>query len=323
MTHLKLLKNQVLSTEGVNQNCAFLIFKGTLNIDGYFFPASQLINSANLFSDTVSDHNATIESKDAEVFVINKNDLEAVLNPNFLEYLRDQVKIGAGQTLSLKDIKFGPELGKGNYSQVVKAYSCKGKYAIKCVAKSITKQMPVYPMLKNEKNILESLRHPFVVRLLKTFVTRKYLFFLMEMLNGLSFDKVYSRSATPEAFRFYVGCLLLLQNYLAERRIAHRDIKLENIMIVTSGYLKLIDFGSAQRIVGMSNTITGTAEYMAPEVILGKGYNCSCDIWSIGVVAYQIAYQEMPFCSLTDRPDEIYNNILKQCVNKQESEIAF
>ena len=77
--------------------------------------------------------------------------------------------------------------------------------------------------------------------------------------------------------------MLLVIDYFYERKVVYRDIKPENVMVIESGYLKLIDFGTAKEIIDRTNTIIGTPHYMTPEFILGEGYSFQIDIWSITI----------------------------------------
>lgn len=78
------------------------------------------------------------------------------------------------------------------------------------------------------------------------------------------------------------------------------------------GYLKIIDFGVSKEMKDkdFTSTIAGTPHYMAPEIILGKGYSFSSDYWSIGICMYEIFYGQLPFGNNCKDPNEIYNQIL-------------
>ena len=81
-----------------------------------------------------------------------------------------------------------------------------------------------------------------------------------------------------------------------EHQIIYRDLKPENILIAESGHIKLTDFGFAKRIEQRTTwTICGTPEYMAPEIVRGKGYTLSADWWSFGVLLFEMAAGHPPF----------------------------
>ena len=98
-----------------------------------------------------------------------------------------------------------------------------------------------------------------------------------------------------EQAQFYIGNLILALEHLQKMKIVHRNLKLENVMVDNEGYPAIIDFGSAKIIKERTYTIVGTPHYIAPEVIAGKGYSFSCDLWCMGVILYELICYEMPF----------------------------
>jgi cGMP-dependent protein kinase len=99
--------------------------------------------------------------------------------------------------------------------------------------------------------------------------------------------------------------------HLHERKIAHRDIKPENIMIGEDGYPVLIDFGTAKVITGRTYTSLGTPHYMAPEVIMGKGYTTNADFWSMGIIMYEMLFRKFPFGQKYTDVMDIYQSVLR------------
>ena len=98
------------------------------------------------------------------------------------------------------------------------------------------------------------------------------------------------------------------------RNIIYRDLKPENVMVGEDGYIKLIDMGTCKKIkekgsttgVNKTFTIIGTPNYMAPEIISGKGYSYTVDLWSLGVVLYEFMAGFVPFGEEAEDPYEIY-----------------
>jgi cGMP-dependent protein kinase len=105
---------------------------------------------------------------------------------------------------------------------------------------------------------------------------------------------------------FYGASIMLAVNYLHQRKFVFRDIKPENVMVLENGYIKIIDFGTAKAIEDKTKTTLGTPHYMAPEMILGKGYSFEVDFWAIAVCMYEFICGEVPFGDDLEDTMEIY-----------------
>jgi cGMP-dependent protein kinase len=93
--------------------------------------------------------------------------------------------------------------------------------------------------------------------------------------------------------------------YLHTNNIIYRDIKPENIMVDDKGYMRLIDMGTAKFLKGKGGrtyTIIGTPHYMAPEILTGKGYSYTVDLWSIGICLYEFMCGGVPYAEDADDP---------------------
>lgn len=150
------------------------------------------------------------------------------------------------------------------------------------------------------------------MKLIKTFKDEKRIYFLTEYVHGLDLFDVLRKLGvcSDDNSRFYAAVFILILEHLQDRFIVHRDIKPENVMIDEVGYPKLIDFGTAKIVTARTFTIVGTPHYMAPEVILGKGYGSSADLWSLGIMLYEFRCGGVPFGEDLNDSYKVYQAIL-------------
>lgn len=106
--------------------------------------------------------------------------------------------------------------------------------------------------------------------------------------------------------------MILILQYLHERDIIYRDLKPENVMVDNQGFIKLVDFGTAKIIQGRTYTLVGSPHYIAPEVIVGKGYGKMADLWSLGICLYEFLCGRVPFGEEEEDPYRIYEEILEK-----------
>jgi cGMP-dependent protein kinase len=312
-------KDHIIFGEGSDGDYLYLLYKGRVQA----FKEGRLlrdIEEKNCFGETSlilnEKHSATIKAvENSSILVLSKNDLFDLLDSNMLDHLIKKISLQDDFLVNLEDLRYIKNLGQGKFGYVSLAQNGKNVFAVKAVSKkSIEKQKILINYLKNERSILLSLDHQFIVKLVKTMKNDNFIFFLMEYVNGVSFGNYLNKKTklrSKEETQFYIGTLLLVVDYLNSKKIAHRDIKPDNIMIDEKGYLKLIDFGTAVVLKDVTYTIVGTPHYMAPEVLLGKGYKFSADYWSIGIVAYEVYFGKCPFGAGAVDPMNVYKETLK------------
>uniref|UniRef100_A0A6C0H1A1 Protein kinase domain-containing protein n=1 Tax=viral metagenome TaxID=1070528 RepID=A0A6C0H1A1_9ZZZZ len=163
--------------------------------------------------------------------------------------------------------------------------------------------------IMNEKKILESIDSPFVLRLFGTCQTRDDLFFITEAIeHGDLYSAIYIyKRLSHITCVFYSACIILGLEYIHNKGIVFRDLKPENIMIDSFGYPRIIDFGLAKQLplcksggYEKTHTMCGTPEYLAPELIFTEGYNHLIDLWSLGVIMYEMIARRTPFVGLNN-----------------------
>ncbi|RCV31108.1 hypothetical protein SETIT_6G150200v2 [Setaria italica] len=156
--------------------------------------------------------------------------------------------------------------------------------------------------LEDEVRMLKNLKHTNIVRYIGTVQEENTLNILLEFVPGGSIQSLLGRLGSfPEAvIRKYTKQLLHGLEYLHRNGIIHRDIKGANILVDNKGCIKLADFGASKQVEKLATataakSMKGTPYWMAPEVIVGSGHNCSADIWSVGCTVIEMATGKPPW----------------------------
>ncbi|XP_029788876.1 mitogen-activated protein kinase kinase kinase 19 isoform X4 [Suricata suricatta] len=166
-----------------------------------------------------------------------------------------------------------------------------------------------YRKLQEEVDLLKALKHVNIVAYLGTCLEENIVSIFMEFVPGGSISSIINRfGPLPEmVFCKYTRQILQGVAYLHENCVVHRDIKGNNVMLMPTGIIKLIDFGCAKRLAwaGLNGThsdmlksMHGTPYWMAPEVINESGYGRKSDIWSIGCTVFEMATGKPPLASM-------------------------
>ena len=199
---------------------------------------------------------------------------------------------------------FPQELGSGSYGRVylIKHNKTNEEYALKVIDKK--KLMQMYgriDIIKNEINIHSKLSHENIIRLYNVYEDENSINLILEYAKN---GNLYELLSQPEnkkgldeqrAFDYFIQVVNAVY-YLHQNNIIHRDIKPENILIGKKGLLKLCDFGWAKELtLENRSTFCGTVEYMAPEIVGSENYDFGVDIWSLGILLYEMVIGHSPF----------------------------
>ncbi|KAJ0001510.1 hypothetical protein NQD34_006530 [Periophthalmus magnuspinnatus] len=227
-------------------------------------------------------------------------------------------KFQTSSPLCLQDFKLIAVLGRGHFGKVLLSeYKRTGSlYAIKALKKGDIVARDEVESLMCEKRIFEvvnSLRHPFLVNLFACFQTPEHVCFVMEYTAGgdLMMHIHADVFSEPRAV-FYSACVVLGLQFLHDHKIVYRDLKLDNLLLDTEGFVKIADFGLCKEgCMGYgdrTSTFCGTPEFLAPEVLTDTSYTRAVDWWGLGVLIYEMLVGESPFPG--DDEEEVFDSIV-------------
>ncbi len=293
---------------------------------------SMIRNKSNLGSETPSSESTNSEAtsdNEAPPLISYEVPLEHdFICPDTCEKGLD----GTGEALKLDHVvrkmtasDFQPLrcLGKGSFGTVVlvRQKSTGKLYAQKQFKKaSLIVGKQLVDQTKTERIILESInRHPFVVKLFYAFQDHEKLYLILEYAQG---GELFTRMVTERMFpeetaAFYMAEMVLALEHLHHNvGVVYRDLKPENILLDSEGHLLLTDFGLSKVAVDghhRCRSMTGTLEYMAPEVLRQESYGTAVDWWSFGILGYDLLTGCTPFRANCE--SKIREKILKQKLN--------
>ncbi|OIT37553.1 PREDICTED: probable serine/threonine protein kinase IRE [Nicotiana attenuata] len=249
---------------------------------------------------------------------------------------------------SIEDFEIIKPISRGAFGRVflAKKRATGDVFAIKVLKKADMIRKNAVENILAERDILISVRNPFVVRFFYSFTCRDNLYLVMEYLNGGDlFSLLRNLGCLEEDMaRIYIAELVLALEYLHSLNIIHRDLKPDNLLIGPSGHIKLTDFGlskvglinstddlagpsvpssaflgedkpkmeeqSLKREQRQKNSVVGTPDYLAPEILLGMGHGVTADWWSVGVILFELLVGLPPFNA--EHPQQIFDNIINR-----------
>jgi len=257
---------------------------------------------------------------------INPNPNQAYNNnPVVSSTIYNSATINKNQNKNDKLAKYeiGHTLGKGAYAKVkvVTNIFTQEKFAMKIYDKDKLNDNSKKKCVYREIEILKRVNHKNIAKLVEVINTQNHILIVQELVNGISLRDYYNREIRNQKgisehkamiFKKIFKQIFDAMNYVHKNHMAHRDIKLENILMTRDYEIKIIDFG-----FGMYNPqnklqsfFCGTPNYMPPEIAFKKPYiGQKADLWSLGVLVYKMYCADFPFKGKNEK--ELYKAIKK------------
>jgi serine/threonine protein kinase len=253
--------------------------------------------------------NDEAESQQKEMMSQNRRQASTKLTTVSIDQ-RSELRWLATKTTKFEDFDVLRTLGEGGFGKVllvskkIPEQDEPSQFALKVLKKSFIVDSGNVTRALAEKELLQSLRHPFIVRLYHAFMSDMHLFLCMTYVGG---GELYSlmeqfqnfrHQGIPEAWgRFYGTEIALALDHLHKNGVLYRDLKPENVLIALDGHVCLTDFGLAMDRLEEegANEIAGTPCYIAPDVLGDEGPNEAVDWWSFGIILYELLFGTTPF----------------------------
>ena len=274
-----------------------------------------------------------VKEKDKDKITLSKNkEINSNINLNnngniSSSIYNSKVTINANQVKNKNDklskYEIGHTLGKGAYAKVkvVTNLLTNEKCAMKIYDKDKLNDNSKRKCVYREIEILKRINHRNIAKLIEVITTQNHILIVQELVNGISLRDYYNREIRNQKgisehkaniFKKIFKQIFDAMNYLHKNYMAHRDIKLENILMTRDYEIKIIDFG-----FGMYNPenklqsfFCGTPNYMPPEIAFKKPYvGQKADLWSLGVLVYKMYCADFPFKGKNEK--ELYKAIKK------------
>jgi len=191
-------------------------------------------------------------------------------------------------------------IGKGSFSKVYIGYkktdlNKENKYAIKKIYRKNDVKYINY--VEKEIDIMKKLDHINIIKLYDTIYTEKYIFLIMEYCDNDLNSFINKNDLDENKIKYIVRQITDALKYIMDNNIVHRDLKPHNILINKNLEIKLCDFGFAREFKDtlLTETVCGSPLYMAPEILNNHKYNLKSDIWSLGIIMYEMFMKDHPY----------------------------
>ena len=218
------------------------------------------------------------------------------------------------KNLNIRDYELRQTISKGCHSiiKLAKAVQSNKFFALKKIKKSEIISLNIKDRIRNGIIALSLCESNFIQKYQGFAIDDKFVYVLTELITGGGLYPLLreeGRFPLPQA-KTYAAEVVLILEHLHSRDIIYRDLRPENLLFDHKGFLKLVDFGFAKVLEGQTYTVCGLPEYLAPEILLNKGYGKEIDWWAFGCLLYEFLVGISPFYEKD--PILIFKRILKR-----------
>jgi len=287
--------------------------------EGSFFGELALLsNDPRQATITAGAEGCTLLTLAEEEFRTLLGPLEDIMSRNADEYKknindRNLIWDDASKICDLDELQTIGLLGRGAFGKVTLVVdpTSKKSYALKAIKKVQIEELGQSSHIVNEKKVMHMMDSRFLVNLRRTYKDDWRVYFLVDVCLGGELFTILrkKRSFNEDETRFYVGCVVEAFDYMHGLDIIYRDLKPENLVMSSNGYIKVTDFGFAKIVPKKTYTLCGTPDYLAPEIVTGQGHGKPVDWWCLGVLIYELLSSFPPF--FDDEPMGTYRKIIQ------------
>lgn len=253
-----------------------------------------------------------VVSEKAELLTLDHESFMKLLSP-FRDTFSKFWATG-GRTILKKDLTMVGVIAEGSFGpiEVCKHTVTGAVYVLKTMRKDLIVKQDMQKPVMREMAVWIQLKSPFIVELHGLYNEPQALHYLFEFVSCGSLVETYHVQGfygSEEHTRFYIAGVICALRHIQKRRLVHRDIKPDIVLISRTGHPKLCHFGFAKPLIGKTFTTCGTPDYMAPEVLLGTGHNKAVDWWALGIMIFDLMVGRTPFSS--DDVMQVYGNVMR------------